>query len=242
VQRAAPGLIAALVFLLPSGSARAEGLEIGASVGAGLPIGDVDAPRTIFGNTVDDPLSRTVAILVPIGLEVGGHVARSWTLGGSLTIAPAIPGSSLGSQCTGISCTVLDFRIGFGARYHFRPEDRLDPWLGAGLGYEWLHVGASTQYQSSEASASGFELARLEAGLDWGFRAPTTHADGTVTSRAFRFGPFVELTLAQYDWRTVFPSSSRFDSTARHGWLMFGLRFAFDTAERREAGGPGTAE
>lgn len=242
MQRAAPGLIAALAFLLPSGSARAEGLEIGASVGAGLPIGDVDAPRTFFGNTADDPLSHTVAVLVPIGLEVGGHVARSWTLGGSLTIAPAIPGSSLGYHCASISCTILDFRIGFDARYHFRPEHRLDPWLGAGLGYEWLHVGFSSGNQSSEASASGFEFGRLEAGLDWGFRAPTTHADGTVTSRAFRFGPFVELTLAQYDWRTVFPSSSRFDSTARHGWLMFGLRFAFDTAERREAGGPGLAE
>ena len=240
VQRAAPALLAALPLLLPSGPARAEGLEIGARIGAGLPLGDVDAPRTVFGSTVDDRLSRTVAVLVPFGLDVGVHAMRRWTFGGSTTVAPAVAGSSLGSACTNISCLVLDLRLGFDARYHFRPEQQLDPWLGGGLGYEWLYLNLSGQTETNGLWASGFEFGHLEAGLDWRFRASTTHADGTVTSRALRFGPFAELTLAQYDWKTPLPSSNRFGDTARHGWLMLGVRFAFDTAARLEAG-PGPA-
>ena len=98
VQRAAPALLAALSLLGPSRRARAEGLEIGAHIGAGLPLGDVDAPRTVFGSTVDDRLSRTVAILVPFGVDVGVRATRRWTFGGSTTIAPAVEGSSLGNR------------------------------------------------------------------------------------------------------------------------------------------------
>jgi hypothetical protein len=114
------------------------------------------------------------------------------------------------STCTdpANTCSANQFRFGATAQWHFRPERALDPWAGAGLGYEVLNLSAtdSTGANVSSASLYGFELA-LQGGLD------------VKPKSFFGFGPFVEFALAHY-----FPKLSEDPSFAVHAWILVGLR------------------
>jgi hypothetical protein len=138
-------------------------------------------------------------------------------------------GSALSDACNsnGIGCTVLDFRVGVDVHYHLRPRQTWDPWFGGGLGYELLWVSVSPASSLfSGLVASGWEFANLQAGLDHQFAA------------GFKVGPFIALTAAEYSSKGAPEASGSFDGAlALHGWLMLGVRAAFDTGEQA---GPST--
>ena len=188
-------------------------VELGARLGYGLPLGDVDT-RAALAGTVGDPLGQTIGGMVPIWIDGGYRFAPRWFGGLFFAYAPGLLGGALQTEC-GHVCSVFDMRVGAEVHYHLAPGTRWDPWLGAGLGYEWLHIGVSNgaySPSSAELWASGFELANLQAGLD------------VPVGTRVHIGPFVALTTAVYSWNSSLPSSSTFGGPALHAWVVLGVR------------------
>jgi hypothetical protein len=202
------------------------GVELGARLGYGLPLGDVDTHDALEG-TVGDPLDQTVRGIIPLWIDGGYRFGPRWFGGLFFAYAPGLPGGVLENACgnRALDCTVFDMRAGAEVHYHLAPGDRWDPWLGAGLGYEWLHLGVSRPPFSlgAESWASGFELANLQAGLD------------IPIGPRVRLGPFAAMTTAVYSWNDTLPSSSTFTGPALHAWFVLGIRGAIDLAPRPAA-------
>ena len=74
----------------------------------------------------------------------------------------------LTKNCTaGASCSATDYRFRFEAIFTSRAGFAVDPWLGFGVGYEWLVLsGDGLDYQDPPGSIgfSGWTYAIIEAG------------------------------------------------------------------------------
>src|SRR5579859_4753683 len=68
-------------------------VELGARLGFGLPFGSVDAPRTIGGGTVGDPLAETASVVAPVWFDLGVRFATRWYVGLFASIAPGLQGT-----------------------------------------------------------------------------------------------------------------------------------------------------
>jgi hypothetical protein len=197
------------------------GVELGARLGYGLPLGDVDTHDALAG-TVGDPLGQTIAGMVPIWIDGGYRFAPRWFGGLFFAYAPGWTGGALQNECGSLDCSVFDMRVGAEVHYHLAPGERWDPWLGAGLGYEWLHIRANGGFPpSAEIWASGFELVNLQAGLD------------VPVGTRVHFGPFAALTTAVYSWNDSLPSSNTFGGPALHAWVVLGVRGTVDLSPRK---------
>ncbi len=177
-------------------------LELAARLGLGLPFGNVDGE---YG----DALNATVNFMLPVWLEAGVRFRQNWQVGLYLIVGPGTPGGALSASggCSG--CSVLDTQIGLSAHYHVLPGKPLDPWFGLGGGYEILSVVGS----GGGPSTNGWTGVLAEAGLD--IKTAAEHV--TV-------GPFVTASVGQYDSLPNNPMPS----TALHGWVMLGVRGAYD--------------
>ena len=98
-----------------------------------------------------------------------------------------------------------------------------DPWLGLGIGYEWLKVSEGGGSLTGDTVFHGFEFVDFQAGID------------LVLTKRFSVGPFAALTLAQYRAVSVrgtgysggWSSSRPIDRRALHELLIFGVRGTF---------------
>jgi len=92
-------------------------------------------------------------------LQLGYRVIPRLTLG----VYGSFSGYSKGDD-VGTGTEVLGAQAGIRADWHFLPAETLDPWVGLSTGWRglWLtpDVGKNTSLQ-------GFELARLQVGLDY---------------------------------------------------------------------------
>lgn len=209
----------ALASLLWTGAARAEedvedpdkpsGWEFGLRSGYALAFGKLAA------NT--DPISDDVSGMIPIWVDAGYRITPHFYVGAYFQYGFIL----LADGCDG--CSAKDIRLGANVHYHVLPHASVDPWLGAGLGYEWLSAsqttGSGLTARTLDATFHGFELLNLQAGVD--FRISDK---GTV-------GPFVAFTFDQASTQTVSSgnqssSTSDFDK-AFHHWLYLGVRVAF---------------
>jgi hypothetical protein len=168
-------------------------------------------------------LGKYVAGLVPVWADAGYRVNRHIYVGAYFQFALA---STSGDVCMrdagGASCSSsgTDIRFGVTARYAFSPDARFDPWVGAGFGYEMLHLSETTGPVSSDLSTRGFELFNLQLGGDYALAPGVT------------VGPFVMLGMGQYgsyDYSRGGQSlSGDFTQTGLHEWLFLGLRGQYD--------------
>jgi hypothetical protein len=103
------------------------------------------------------------------------------------------------------------------------PDGRLDPWIGAGLGIEWLRAeiddpGATPVRR--ELTWAGLELPLLDLGVD------------VRISPRFSLGPYLSVSFGRFTSRSERPEGG---STARdpidhreaHGWGQAGLKATF---------------
>lgn len=188
---------------------RQTGVEIALRVGYGLPTsGSLD-----LGVSRGDGMIKGV---MPVQLDVGYSIVPGMMTGAYLQVAPGLVDCSF-SACGG----AYDVRVGVQAHVHFYPARKADPWVGAGLGYEWLHSSYSWQESlsnsgpgpsgSSAQTLNGFEF-NFQAGLD--FRMQSGAA----------LGPVVTYALGKF---SSCASACVGSSPPTHTWLMLGLRMSF---------------
>lgn len=107
------------------------------------------------------------------------------------------------------SGSTLSARVGLQIQLHFLQGERLNPWIGYGLGLESTTFYASGPRGEASVSLFGMELAHLTAGVD--FR---------ITER-IGLGPVLDISLAQYSCQ----SSTGIAEQALHQWVTLGERF-----------------
>ncbi len=202
-------LVAAAAAVL-AGPARSEAqIGIGARIGYAFGTGDVAADST---GTVK--MSDWNKAQIPIQVDLMFHVIPGLSIGPYFSYGFGQTGGDLDRACsaTGMDCSTSVIRLGAQATYTLPPP--LPIWVGAGLGYEWNRVDTGGQ---GEFTVRGWEFLNLQAGLDF------------LATPVLRFGPFIMLSLAQYDTGEVtgFGSGSIQDKKI-HEWFEIGVRGMFD--------------
>lgn len=208
--------------------AEAGGFELGARLGYGIPMGKaVDA--------TDGELSKTIKGMVPLQLDVGYRVIPNLTLGGYVMYGFGLLGDEISSSCDqskalgiDVSCGVSDLRLGIQGQFHIMPTQDVDPWVGVGLGYEWLsfssEVSSGGRSQEVTLKAKGMEFLSLQGGADFNV-AP-----------GLGLGPFLSFSLGQYSSTSDSCSgecagftneSEDIANKALHQWLLLGVRGTF---------------
>lgn len=215
------------VHVLPDAE-RAWYFELGLRSGYGIPIGKATADST-------GDMNGLIAGQVPVWVDIGARFKRHLALGVYFSYGFGILGNDISQICdtvrsslaagVSLSCGTRDLRVGVQGGYHFAPRHSLDPWVAAGIGYEFFSflVSSSNGSQSTTTSVdgTGFEYVNVQSGLD--FRV----------SEHVRAGPFVGLGVASYDKMAASCSSgcgpmidisSSSDNQSIHAWLFLGLR------------------
>jgi len=205
-------VLAAALLLSPMAAiAASPGPELGFRAAYSVPLGDIVGN----GNGGTTQLSDLFSGGIPIQVDLGYR------------FTPAFYGGIFGSygflfptNCDpSASCSGHNFRLGLNVQLHAAPDASIDPWLGLGVGYEWLSLSVSSGGQSQDATLRGFELGNVQVGIDF------------AASPGFRIGPFASVSLAKYtDGSTagvLGTSSGSLNDTKFHEWLQFGLRATF---------------
>jgi opacity protein-like surface antigen len=187
-----------------------EGPTLSAWVGVGIPGGNISGEG-------DGPLGDVVSRAVPFGLGVGyrfGPLLRAGLLFEGAPLSMDDRACDPGAPCNG-----SDFRLGVEAQLHLAPFRRVDPWVGLGLGYEWLRfdaVGcdvAGTSCFAERFRYSGWLFPRISAGLD------------LAVSPLASLGPYVAYSAGQYgNVDTTAGGSQSIQRQSFHGWLELGIR------------------
>lgn len=205
----------ALVGNASPASAKDTGFEIGGRAGLGFP----------FGNRQDadqSNLSYAVTATFPLQLDLGYRLIPRLMLGG---YAQYGPGFTATDACTKLGvdakCDAQDVRVGIDAQFHFAPHGKVDPWLGPGIGYEWLILTTEFAGQRTETSSTGkgLEFLSVQGGLDFS-----------------RWGPFFAVSFGEFSSYSgscsgqcagVVPKSGNINDKALHEWLVIGARGSF---------------
>lgn len=166
----------------------------------------------------DRKLSDLSSGQVPFVLDIGGKVIPELFIGGYFGLAFGGAGGLASEQCerSNVSCAGVGVSLGVEAQYHILPKNLVNPWVGYGLGFQSLAMGAKVNGHTETSSFSGFEFARFMAGAD--FRL----------NHVFGVGPFVDLSMATYTkYQDEDEDSRDIPDTALHEWLTLGVRFVF---------------
>jgi hypothetical protein len=119
----------------------------------------------------------------------------------------------------GVTCSGSVVRLGLQGIYRLELPSLFLPWFGLGVGYEWLGLEFKGPGGTASVGARGLEFITLQAGGEYRI-APQ-----------FGLGPFVSLSLGQYDSLSLTTGSTTMtgDITNKklHEWLQFGLRGLF---------------
>jgi hypothetical protein len=196
----------------PSIPSAARGFQAALRTGAQLPWGDAS-------DLQGDELSARYGWQVPLLLDVGFKLQKPIFLGlyAGAAYGHVGTGNEAEAACKvpAVSCRVLSYQVGVQGQYHFGPSDRINPWVGAGFGYELTRQSLSAPSYSEEQQSSGVTLLKLAFGIDY--------------RSSFGFGPFVEFSAGRYEaTRTevdgIEVHEGPVNPSAWHGFLMLGAR------------------
>jgi hypothetical protein len=184
-----------------------------------------------FGNATaesGDSLRRRYSVQWPLLFEIGAKPGDSVFIGGYFGFSFGAEGSDAriegfcedddGDAENEIVCSTVGFRLGLELIYGFSPGDRVNPWLGYGIGWESQRqtINDRITRREEETTSSGLELARIMFGLD-------------VRYKTLGFGPVIEAALGRYTTsETAVNGDVTFDGDVErpslHGWLTLGIR------------------
>ncbi len=230
VGLAAFGLLASPVSAAdgPPAPRDSSGFHLALRTGFGLPIGRYADVRSLASFRDDDvnALGDDTHGVIPLWLDVGYWLDPHFLLGAYFMYGVVLPKTAsatdpLGGGCPeGLDCFASGVRLGVQAQYRFAPGRPLSPWLGVGLGYEWISSRIEGELFTApfEASTthSGPDLLQLQGGVD--FRL----------AELLAVGPFVAVSAMQYTSCSLTLSGSQseceLEESSWHGWLVFGVR------------------
>jgi hypothetical protein len=179
--------------------------ELAARAAFAYPTGNVDgAPG--------DSLRETVDGTVPLWLDGGVRLGSRWFLGIYAIYAPTLEGGALHNECG--PCGGEDLAFGPEVHYHVLPDGAWDPWVGLGVGAEWLRF----QNGGGSFGLVGYAF-NAQVGLD-------AHLPS-----GFHIGPFFAFTVGQYTgWfaDNAYGSPGTLSPLDLHEWLTLGLKGTFD--------------
>jgi hypothetical protein len=189
-----------------------RGLQLGLRAGYGLPFGKLyDANASVSGD---------VKGVIPIWVDAGYRVNPSIYVGAYGMYAFGLMNTSGDCGQQGVSCSGHDIRIGIDVQYHILPKTSVDPWVGLGFGYEWLHTEGSGPRGSVSQTLRGFEIPNLQLGVDF-------EVDPSV-----KLGPFIGYSVGRFGQGNVSRNdvsrSAGIANTASHQWLLLGVRGVFN--------------
>jgi outer membrane protein W len=193
---------------------------IGLRLGYALPMGSVD--KNSDGSS--EKMSDGVSGQFPIWLDLGYMVTPNVMLGLYGQYAFGSLAGEIKAACDqdaqfGVSCSESDIRFGVQGQYHILPTEKVDPWLGLGVGYEMMKISVSGAGQDGSVTLKGFEFANLQGGVDF---KPLPNLG---------VGPFVSFSFGQYGSSSSDGAAASLNqditNKAIHEWLTFGVRGAF---------------
>ncbi len=207
--------------------------EAGLRVGYSFANGDY-ASGVPIGSASDQNLLPGVSGAVSFGGELGVRIAHSVFLGGFFHYG-LVGTSCVDPPASGVlvTCSGHDIKAGVETILHLAPRASIDPWLGFGLGHEWLQVSVTesgVQTGTATQTLDGWNFADVSLGLDF-------HVNDSVG-----VGPYFELTSGSFtsDSESVSvpgssaAASSDVSSQSSHQWFTLGLRGTFDLGGERE--------
>ena len=196
------------------------GFQMGLGVGLGFPIGNATG-------ATGDSLGARYAWQLPLVLELGVKILPSVFVGAYFGYAFGAEGSDplVEALCddndedleNDISCSARSYRVGLEVQYHFRPSEKVNPWIGYGAGLEGASESIEDRQQgyNETTSVSGFTAARVVFGLD--FRSKIVGA-----------GPYLGVEIGRFTKSTTevgsVESSGDIEDPAWHAWLSLGFR------------------
>lgn len=211
----------------PAGEASVRRLHLALRTGFGLPLGEYANVQALAGvRDAENSIRDDTYGVIPIWFDAGYRLSERLLVGGYVMFGVVLPKTAprdnpLGGGCPeGFDCFASGVRLGAQAQYSFAPRAAINPWLGLGLGYEWVSTELEGEVFSLpfEASTrySGPDLLQLQGGAD--FR----------TSPIFAVGPFASASAMRYTSCSLElgGESSRCELTEGgwHGWLVLGVR------------------
>jgi outer membrane protein OmpA-like peptidoglycan-associated protein len=182
--------------------------EVGMNAGYLRPFGSIAGGRPA-GHVADSGLG--------LGLDLGYRVSPRFGIGwsGQFHESRAAEELARGTDVRGLANSIQ-------GTYHFRPYERLDPYLSAGAGYRLLWQRSPVN--GGDLMTHGFQLAKLQAGLD------------VRVSPDVAVGPFVAGDLDLFVWNEPEgPGGSvQIADQKLSTFLYGGVQARFDIGGRRE--------
>jgi len=197
-----------------------SGFQIGARLGYALPMGSIAKDSNLQGFTDS---SKYASGLVPIWLDAGYRITPNWYVGAYFQFAFMSTSGDFCKRLAGnnqCSSSGTNIRFGATARYSFKPQAKINPWVGVSTGYETQSMSITIGNQSGDASMKGFEFVGLHLGAD------------VRVARDVTVGPMINASFGQYSsysWSLpTFSGSGDYNNTALHQWVFLGIRGTYD--------------
>jgi hypothetical protein len=173
---------------------------------------------------LDTPVDHIYSLVADANYRVGSHLL----LGGQFQYG-AVDATSAASGVSGndcgkdLECSGHLIRVGPQLTYQFSPMSSIEPWIGFGTGYEWLHLRASNSFGGATLDVRGISFATLRAGAAYGF------------STWGSIGPYLSIDIGRYDyaaqrvWSGMAWTEMAQDISGRalHEWFSLGVRGTF---------------
>ncbi len=192
-----------------------------ASAGLRFPMGDASgAPK--------DTLAARYGYQLPLTLDIGSKLTPEIYVGAYLGIGYGAEGNAdrVEHYCAddtdlenNISCSVMAYRIGAQAQYHFVPGGQYNPWVGYGFGLETVNqtLEDTTRDVEQSTQSTAVTLARLDLGVDYRGR------------NGMGAGLFSEVAVGRFfHTRTEIDGDATYaggiDEPAYHCWVGAGVR------------------
>jgi hypothetical protein len=151
-----------------------------------------------------------------LALEIGGKPTPGLFLGILVEGAAGKEGHLFAAACqAGGDCIATTGRVGALARFYFTPGGSGTGWLAVGTGVEATNQTAfvrGTTQKLADATASGWEIARVSVGYDWRL------------SEVLGLGAYLVGSVGTYGKFEGLSAQALAGDRAAHGWLGGGVR------------------
>ena len=185
------------------------GFQLALRSGVAIPLGSISK-----GSAMSDAFSPQV----PFVIDIGGKPIPNLFIGAYVGFAVGGAGGKFADACSkaNATCVGVGFRVGVEAQYHFSPDEKLDPWVGYGIGFAGEGVSGSSSGGSTSYTAAGPEYGHFSGGLD------------VRLGKTIGVGPMVDFGIGRFTHAKVevpgLTAEGDVSDTTLHEWLTLGLR------------------